>query len=55
MHARLEREIRSAGGTLVRSVALEDDHPFSASRVRLADLLVEWLNADCARSQMTSQ
>jgi len=55
MHARLEREIRSAGGTLVKSVVLEDDHPFSASRVRLADLLVEWLNEDCARSQVTSR
>jgi len=51
MHARLERAVREAGGTLVKSVTLEDDHPFSASRLRLAELLVEWLNGDCAASQ----
>ena len=37
---RLERAVRDAGGTLVKSVTLEDDHVFSASRVRLAELLV---------------
>jgi pimeloyl-ACP methyl ester carboxylesterase len=51
MHARLERAVRDAGGTLVKSVTLEDDHVFSASRLRLAELLVEWLNGDCAASQ----
>ena len=55
MHARLEREIRDAGGTLVKSVTLEDDHAFSASRLRLAELLVEWLNGDCAASQRGSR
>jgi len=51
MHARLERAVRDAGGTLVKNVTLEDDHAFSASRLRLAELLVEWLNGDCAASQ----
>jgi len=55
MHARLERAVRDAGGTLVKSVTLEDDHVFSASRVRLAELLVEWLNGDCAASQGTAK
>jgi pimeloyl-ACP methyl ester carboxylesterase len=55
MHARLERAVREAGGTLVKSVTLDDDHAFSASRLRLAELLVDWLNGDCAASQRPSQ
>jgi len=55
MHARLERGVRDAGGTLVKSMTLEDDHVFSASRLRLAELLVEWLNGDCAASQRTAK
>jgi pimeloyl-ACP methyl ester carboxylesterase len=51
MHARLERAVREAGATLVKSVTLEDDHAFSASRLRLAELLAQWLNGDCAASQ----
>jgi hypothetical protein len=35
----------------VRSVTLDDDHAFSASRIQLADLMANWLNADCAASR----
>ena len=55
MHSRLERAVRDAGGALVKSVTLEDDHVFSAWRVRLAERLVEWLNGDCAASQRTAR
>jgi uncharacterized protein len=47
MHERLARAVRDAGGGRVRSVTLDDDHPFSASRTRLADILVQWLEGDC--------
>jgi uncharacterized protein len=53
MHARLENAVRKAGGTLVKSMTLDDDHVFSASRLRLAELLPEWLNGDCASTQPT--
>jgi pimeloyl-ACP methyl ester carboxylesterase len=55
MHARLERAVREAGGTLVKSVTFEDDHSFSASRLRLAELLVDWLNGDCGASQKAAR
>jgi len=48
MHAQLLAAVREAGGRQVRHVALEDDHAFSSTRVQLADLLVQWLNAECA-------
>jgi len=54
MHDRLARAMRAAGGK-VRSVTLEDDHPFSSSRLRLAELLVQWLNGDCARAQAAAR
>lgn len=50
MHERLAKAIRDAGGSLVVDAALDDDHPFSASRTTLADLLVRWLDQDCERS-----
>jgi len=50
MHERLAQAVRKAGGTLVLDAALDDDHPFSASRTALADLLVRWLEQDCERS-----
>jgi uncharacterized protein len=52
MHERLAAAVRAAGGSRVKSVTLEDDHAFSATRLRLAELLVQWLNADCAKSQV---
>jgi len=54
MHDRLARAMRAAGGK-VRSMTFEDDHPFSASRLRLAELLVQWLNGDCARTQAAAR
>ncbi|MEQ8262967.1 alpha/beta fold hydrolase [Pseudohaliea sp.] len=35
-------------GLTLRSVVLDDDHSFSASRVRLGRLLLDWLEADCS-------
>ena len=54
MHERLAAAVRAAGGSQVQSVTLEDDHSFSATRLRLAELLVQWLNTDCAKSQLPS-
>jgi hypothetical protein len=55
MHERLAQAIRTAGGSLVVDTALDDDHPFSASREPLADLLVRWLNQDCERSRPSTR
>lgn len=51
MHAKLAATVRAAGGGGVRSVTFEDDHAFSASRLPLAELVVEWLDGDCATRQ----
>jgi len=51
MHERLASAIRAEEGARVRTVKLNDDHPFSASRTKLAELLVGWLDADCAGSR----
>jgi pimeloyl-ACP methyl ester carboxylesterase len=51
MHKRLADAVRSAGGTRVRNLSFEDDHPFSSHRVALADALVQWLRQDCAPTQ----
>jgi hypothetical protein len=48
MHASMERALRSAGSKHVKNVVYEDDHPFSANRVPLTQLLVQWLATDCA-------
>jgi hypothetical protein len=55
MHERLARAVRDAGGSLVLDAALDDDHPFSASRTSLADLLVRWLDQDCERSRPSTR
>jgi pimeloyl-ACP methyl ester carboxylesterase len=54
MHERLAAAVRAAGGSQVQSVTFEDDHSFSATRLRLGELLVQWLNTDCAKSQLPS-
>jgi uncharacterized protein len=51
MHQRMAQAVRNAGGRLVKSVQYEDDHPFSSHRVALAELLTQWLDSDCARTQ----
>jgi pimeloyl-ACP methyl ester carboxylesterase len=43
MHEQLERAVRAAGGRRVTLVKYDDDHPFSAHRLELADVLVRWL------------
>ncbi len=48
MHATMHRALRSAGATRVQNVVYTDDHSFSAHRVALSDLVVRWLNNDCA-------
>jgi pimeloyl-ACP methyl ester carboxylesterase len=39
--------LHAAGATHLRSVEWNDDHPFSAHRLALSDLLVRWLGAEC--------
>ena len=51
MHEKLVAAIHRAGGTLVRSVVFEDDHPFSSHRLALADTLTHWLVSDCSNTQ----
>ena len=48
MHENLARAIREASGQRVHIATFEDDHPFSAHRLALDDLLTAWLRADCA-------
>lgn len=47
----LTRRLADAGNTHVRSLHYDDDHPFSAHRLALADELVAWLRGDCAAVQ----
>lgn len=47
MHRDLERAIRAAGGTRVRLVTFDDDHPFSSHRVQLGEVVVRWLQKGC--------
>jgi hypothetical protein len=51
MHQRLADAARRAGNHYVTLVQYEDDHPFSAHRLELADLLTKWLSSDCADTQ----
>jgi hypothetical protein len=44
----LTRSLQSAGAAHVRSIHYDDDHPFSAHRIALANELVRWLAGDCA-------
>lgn len=47
----LTQSLQSAGAARVRSIHYDDDHPFSAHRLALADELVRWLAGDCAAVQ----
>lgn len=47
MHEHLERAVRAAGGRRVKLVTYDDDHPFSAHRVELANELLQWLQTNC--------
>ena len=51
MHEKMARAVRGAGGHHVTLVRYEDDHPFSSHRRALADLITNWLGADCAATQ----
>ncbi|MFI4866029.1 MAG: alpha/beta hydrolase family protein [Steroidobacterales bacterium] len=51
MHGKLVDAIHRAGGRLVRSLVLDDDHPFSSHRLALANALTQWLKSDCAKGQ----
>jgi uncharacterized protein len=51
MHKQLADGVHSVGGTRVRNLVVEDDHPFSSHRVALAEALVHWLRQDCAATQ----
>lgn len=51
-HAALEAAINAAGGQQLRSLLYEDDHPFSSHRIALAETLVQWLNTECASTQV---
>jgi hypothetical protein len=51
-HAALEAAISEAGGQQVRSMVYEDDHPFSSHRIALAETLVQWLDTECASTQL---
>jgi len=51
-HAALEAAISAAGGQQVQSLVYEDDHPFSSHRIALAETLVQWLNTECASTQV---
>lgn len=47
MHAKMESALKAAGSTHVRNIKFDDDHPFSAHRIVLADVIVNWLATDC--------
>jgi pimeloyl-ACP methyl ester carboxylesterase len=47
----LTQSLRAAGATHLRSTHYDDDHPFSAHRIALAEELVRWLATDCAAVQ----
>jgi pimeloyl-ACP methyl ester carboxylesterase len=51
MHDRLAKAVRAAGGHRARSLTLEDDHAFSASRVKLGEFLANWLEQECISGQ----
>jgi pimeloyl-ACP methyl ester carboxylesterase len=47
----MARALSAAGAHRVRSLVYDDDHPFSAHRIALAEQLVKWLRGDCAAAQ----
>jgi pimeloyl-ACP methyl ester carboxylesterase len=51
MHKQLADAVQSAGGTRVRNLAFDDDHPFSSHRIAVAETLAQWLRRDCAATQ----
>jgi len=50
-HAELAQAVKAAGGKRVTHITYDDDHPFSAHRLELAQVLVKWLKVDCAKGQ----
>jgi pimeloyl-ACP methyl ester carboxylesterase len=51
MHEQLEHAVRAAGGKHVSLLKYDDDHPFSAHRLELANALVNWLQSECAKAR----
>lgn len=51
VHEQMGAALRKAGGTRVVVKEFADDHPFSNHRLALANLLTNWLDADCASTQ----
>ncbi|HEX6465557.1 MAG TPA: alpha/beta fold hydrolase [Vicinamibacterales bacterium] len=51
MHEELERALRASGSRRVTLIRYEDDHLFSSHRIALANVLVTWLEGDCADAQ----
>jgi pimeloyl-ACP methyl ester carboxylesterase len=50
--AGLAHAVREAGGgRRLRSLSVDDDHPFSAHRIELGRALTQWLGGDCAQAQ----
>jgi len=47
----LTQALRAAGAAHLRSSHYDDDHPFSAHRIALAEELVRWLATDCVAAQ----
>jgi pimeloyl-ACP methyl ester carboxylesterase len=47
MHAQLAAALKKAGAVNVTNITFDDDHPFSAHRLELADAFVKWLRSDC--------
>ena len=50
MHAKLAAALKQAGAARVTNITFDDDHPFSAHRLELADALVKWVRGDCKTS-----
>lgn len=53
-HDRFVAAVTKAGSTLLTEVVYDDDHAFSAHRVRLARDLVDWLRSDCWPAEVRS-
>lgn len=47
MHAQLAAAMKKAGAARVTNITFDDDHPFSAHRLELADAFVKWIRGDC--------
>jgi pimeloyl-ACP methyl ester carboxylesterase len=53
-HAPLVAAIRAEGGGLLRETTLAGDHSFSASRIALTRVVLEWLDGDCLQTRSGS-